>query len=118
MPHSNVSMASMKPEGKSSPLLLNKALPKRSGYQICGLVLLLLAMSSCTEDPPPVLDYREREAVDSLFRKQVDSLRPILDSLCEARYDSALQHNVDSMMTLRRQEIQRYLERVWQETQQ
>ena len=115
-------MESMKLERKSSLLLLNKALPKRSRHQIFGLALLLLPMSNlftaCTEDPLPVLDYKEREAIDSLFRKQVESLRPILDSLCEARYDSALQHNVDSMMTLRQQEIQRYLEKVRQETQQ
>jgi hypothetical protein len=70
---------------------------------------------SCTEDPPPTLLYRDREIMDSLFKVQVDSLRPHLDSLCEARFDSAVQHKVDSMMEEREAERERYLERVRRE---
>ncbi len=70
---------------------------------------------SCTEDPPPTLLYRDREIIDSLFKMQVDSLRPQFDSLCEARFDSAVQHKVDSMIKEREAEREQYLERVRQE---
>ncbi len=64
------------------------------------------------------MTYKERDFVDSLFRKQVDSLRPLYDSLCTARFDSALQFKVDSMMKERTAEIERYLEKIKQESQQ
>jgi hypothetical protein len=78
----------------------------------------LLLTAACTKDPPPTLSYKDRELVDSLYRLQVDSLNPGIDSLCKARFDSAVQHNVDSMMQERLSEIEKYLERVKRENQQ
>jgi len=77
----------------------------------------LLLATACTQDPPPTLTYKDRELADSLYRLQVDSLHPIMDSLCKAHFDSAVQHNVDSMMTKRLSEIQKYLERIKRESQ-
>lgn len=76
---------------------------------------LALLASACTADPPPTLLYKDREIIDSLFKIQVDSLRPRFDSLCNARFDSAVQFKVDSMMGERQAEIQKYLERVRRE---
>jgi hypothetical protein len=77
-----------------------------------------LLATACTEDPPPTLTYKDRELADSLYRLQVDTLNPVMDSLCKARFDSAVQHNVDSMMAERLSEIEKYLERIKRETQQ
>ncbi|GIV31271.1 MAG: hypothetical protein KatS3mg029_0622 [Saprospiraceae bacterium] len=66
----------------------------------------------CTEPPPPVLNYKERLLVDSLYNKGVDSLRPILDSICQVHFDSIVQSKVDSMMQERLHEIEVYMERI------
>ena len=68
--------------------------------------------TACTPDPPPTLNYKDRQLVDSLFRMQVDSLKPLMDSLCDLRFDSAVQHTVDSIMQERQSEIKKYLERI------
>ncbi|TAK33266.1 MAG: hypothetical protein EPO28_17280 [Saprospiraceae bacterium] len=78
----------------------------------------LLFAAACTEDPPPTLSYQDRGLVDSLYRLQVDTLNPVMDSLCKARFDSAVHHNVDSMMAVRLSEIEEYLERIKRESQQ
>lgn len=76
------------------------------------IVLFVFAVFSCTEPPPPTLNYQERLLVDSLYNKGVDSLRPILDSLCQVQFDSLVKVNVDSMMQERLEEIERYLRRI------
>ncbi|MAT53229.1 MAG: hypothetical protein CMN32_02030 [Saprospirales bacterium] len=68
--------------------------------------------AACTEPPPPTLNYKERLLVDSLYNQGVDSLRPILDSLCTLHFDSLVQASVDSMMQERLEEIERYLQRI------
>lgn len=69
-------------------------------------------LMACTEPPPPTLNYKERLLVDSLYNSGVDSLRPILDSLCNLHFDSLVQTSVDSMMEERLAEIERYLRRI------
>ncbi len=78
----------------------------------------LFLQTACTADPPPTLTYKDREVVDSLFRMEVDSLKPLLDSLCDMRHDSAVQHKVDSIMGERQSEIDKYLERIKSEMEQ
>ncbi len=84
------------------------------------LFLLLLFFASlgpgCTEDPPPSLDFREREKVDSIYREEVAKLKPVYDSICASRYDSILTFKVDSLTKVRTDEIERYLKRIRQET--
>lgn len=77
--------------------------------------LFLLSLGSCTPDPPPTLNYKDRQLVDSLFRKEVDSLKPMLDSLCEVRFDSTVSVTVDSIMKERQSEIDQYLNRLKKE---
>jgi len=79
---------------------------------------VLAILAACTEPPPPTLAYKDREIVDSLFRKQVDSLKPLYDSACAARFDSAVQFKTDSMLKVRTAQIQKALERLRQETNQ
>lgn len=65
------------------------------------MVLPVAYRTACTEPPPPTLAYKDREVVDSLFRLTVDSLKPLYDSLCTARFDSAVQFKTDSMLKVR-----------------
>ncbi len=86
---------------------------KKHALKISLATLCLAALwGACTEPPPPTLNYKERLQVDSLYNKGVDSLRPILDSLCELQFDSLVQASVDSMMHERMEEIERYLKRI------
>jgi hypothetical protein len=91
---------------------------KQQVKSLCLLAILTACLSACTEQPAPTLAFREREIVDSLYRHQVDSLKPIYDSLCAARFDSAVQFKTDSMLKVRTAEIQKALERLRQETNQ
>ncbi|MCB0704705.1 MAG: hypothetical protein KDC34_05320 [Saprospiraceae bacterium] len=75
---------------------------------ICGF----LGVISCTEDPPPTLGPKDIKIVDSLYQTEVILLKPILDSICEANYDSLLRRATDSMFTNRVEEIERQLERI------
>ena len=76
------------------------------------LSALCSLLCNCTPDPAPTLNFQERGVVDSLYKLQLDSLKIVLDSLCEVRHDSAVQFKVDSMMQERQSEIDRYLERI------
>jgi hypothetical protein len=84
-------------------------------YFLTLIFLSACFLPACTEDPPPALSYRDRELIDSLFRLQADTLRPIYDSLCIARMDSMVNRNVDSIMQERLAEIEKYLERIKRE---
>lgn len=91
---------------------------KKQVYSLCSLAFSVAMMAACTDPPPPTLAYKDREQVDSLFRLQVDSLKPIFDSICTVRFDSAVQFKTDSMLKVRTAEIQRALDRLRQETNQ
>lgn len=91
---------------------------KKTALRLLLASLPALLLAACTEAPPPTLSYKEREAVDSLFRHQVDSLKPIFDSLCNARFDSAVKFKTDSMLEVRNAEIQQALEQLRRETNQ
>jgi len=91
---------------------------KKTAKRLFQATLAMLVLAACTEGPPPTLAYKDREVVDSLFRHRTDSLRPIFDSICTARFDSAVKFKTDSMLKVRTAEIQRALERLHQETNQ
>lgn len=87
----------------------------RSTFYILHFAFIISLVAACTPDPPPTLNYKDRQFVDSLFRREVDSLKPILDSICEIRFDSSVQAAVDSIITERESEKEKYLERVKKE---
>jgi len=76
------------------------------------LLLSLLLLLSCGEEPPLTLSWEERSLVDSLFKVEVTRLRPELDSLCDTRFDSLVSYYKDSLWTDRIEEIKRQLERI------
>jgi hypothetical protein len=84
-------------------------------FYILHFAFIISLVTACTPDPPPTLNYKDRQLVDSLFRREVDSLKPILDSICEIRFDSSVQAAVDSIISERESEKEKYLERVKKE---
>lgn len=91
---------------------------KKQGRIFCLLAISMALLTACTEQPAPTLAYKEREVVDSLFRQQVDSLKPLFDKRCASQFDSAVQFKTDSMLTVRTAQIQKALERLRQESNQ
>ena len=77
--------------------------------------LLAAYILSCTEPPPPSLNSKDRDLMDSLFREEVAITETILDSLCNANFDSVVQSAVDSILQVRRKEIERQLQRIRRE---
>jgi len=71
---------------------------------ICALILL----GSCGKRTIR-LDRTMRKAIDTTSAKQIVILRPILDSLCDMRFDSLVQVAVDSILEKRQLEIKRII---------
>ncbi len=68
-----------------------------------GLVLFFL-IAGCKESPPPAFTSRQREWMDTLYLERVSGLRERLDSTCDANYSQLLQHAVDSLIRVRKEE--------------
>ena len=71
-------------------------------------ILLIIMLGSCGKRTIR-LDRSLRRAIDTTAAKQIVILRPILDSLCEQRYDSLVMVAVDSIMEKRQLEIKRII---------
>ena len=81
-------------------------------FKALCLCFSLLLMHSCTEPPPPTLNAKDRDLVDSLYRDSINIMRPILDSLCDLNFDAAVNAKVDSIMQKRLEEIRKQMERI------
>ncbi|MCB0617244.1 MAG: hypothetical protein KDC43_24310 [Saprospiraceae bacterium] len=90
---------------------------KRNPINALLFGLLLTAATACTEDPPPTLDGTDRKIIDSLYQMEVNRIKPVLDSLCESRFDSLLQVAVDSILEVRNAEIEKQLNRIREQQQ-
>ena len=76
------------------------------------LLLTSLALLSCGEEPPLTLSWEERTLVDSLYKAEVVHLHPVMDSICDTRYDSLVNFYKDSLWVDRIEEIKEQLERI------
>lgn len=81
---------------------------------ICLLLLgALLQWTGCESPETGIrLTSSERIRIDSLAKKQIDSLVPILDSLCRVNEDTLIQRGLDSIIELRRREEQILRDRI------
>lgn len=81
--------------------------------KVLGLLLLFPALIyACTPDPEPRLTGADRILIDSLYRLEIKTLKPQLDSLCEATFDQEVQRMVDSLFQDRLDDMYRQLERI------
>jgi len=65
------------------------------------LLAFLLTLTACTADSEEVnirLTMDERERLDNLVVAHMDSLRPILDSLCAATFEDRVAVATDSIV--------------------
>lgn len=83
------------------------------------LILSVLLWSSCESQETGIrLTSSERIRIDSLAKKQIDSLVPVLDSLCTVNKDKLIEQALDSIIELRQQEEQTLRERIMRKQQQ
>jgi len=69
-------------------------------------LLLLFGLGACGE-PEIKLDRAARRTIDTLVNYQLDSIRPILDSLCTATKEEVIQQAVDSIVRERKKKEER-----------
>jgi hypothetical protein len=81
-------------------------------------LLPLLGATSCQEDENIRLTSRERIQVDTLSSKQIDSLRPYMDSICATSYQGLVKQALDSLLQVRREEEAKLRARILQQQRQ
>lgn len=59
---------------------------------------------SCDDGPPPAFTSAQREWIDTLYLRRVSALRPRLDSICEANFNTNVLRLADSLVQVRRAE--------------
>ena len=67
-------------------------------------IIVAVWLVNCSETPPLKLTLEQRDLVDTIYLKKVQTLGPELDSVCQAGRESRLKQAVDSILTVRRSE--------------
>jgi len=75
-------------------------------------IFCLIFLVSCTEEAPLTLSADDRKLIDSLYIKQVNELKPEIDSLCELNFDKRVANLVDSILQERQVEIEEQVRRL------
>ncbi len=77
---------------------------------ILGLLLAgsVLGGSGCQEDPSFLL-ASQRTRIDTTVAKQVALLGPVMDSLCDQRFDAMVEGARDSIMKVKLEEIRKII---------
>lgn len=70
------------------------------------LLILLISLQACGK-PEIKLNRAARRTIDTLVNYQLDSISPVLDSLCASQKDSIIQQAIDSIMQERRKKEER-----------
>ncbi|MEZ4987871.1 MAG: hypothetical protein R2795_23055 [Saprospiraceae bacterium] len=76
-------------------------------YRLLTIGMTTFLLTACGGNQPGVnlrLTPAERAQIDTLYRVQLDSLRPVWDSLCTTGRDGRLQQAVDSIVKERLEE--------------
>ncbi len=74
----------------------------------CILFMICAATMSCGKRHMQ-LDHETRRAIDTLAAKEINVLRTEIDSLCKYRMDSLVLAMSDSIVAVRRKEIQQMI---------
>lgn len=72
--------------------------------RLFALFALGLLLQACGEPPPIKLKPDEIRWVDTLFLREIEDLKPELDSLCEMNFDERVAQAVDSIVKVRKLE--------------
>lgn len=88
---------------------------KNAKYLPALLIAILAGLSSCEPEETSIrLTSSERIRIDSLAKKQIDTLAPFIDSLCTVQHDDMVQQALDSIIALRKAEEQKLRARLKQ----
>lgn len=74
------------------------------------LICIAALLMSCGKRSVEI-DRNTRLAIDTLAGAQIRELRPVLDSLCDAQFDSLVQHAMDSILERRQHEMEQIIQR-------
>jgi hypothetical protein len=66
---------------------------------------LILGIASCTDPNAGQMTDAQLALVDSLYNRDIDSIRTYYDSLCAYQHDSIFDIAVDSILEVRLKEI-------------
>lgn len=64
----------------------------------------MFGLTNCSETPPLKLTLEQRDLVDTIYLKKVQTLGPALDSACEVGWEQRLKEALDSILAVRRAE--------------
>lgn len=81
-------------------------------------LLPLLGATGCQQEENIRLTSRERIQIDTLSSKQIDSLRPYMDSICATSYQGLVKQALDSLLQVRRAEEAKLRTRILQQQRQ
>ncbi len=73
------------------------------------LVVWLSSLNSCKDFERPI-DSKTKKLIDTIVAHRVDSMRPLLDSLCLLQYDTIYQLAFDSIMQIRLEQKRELME--------
>ncbi len=90
----------------SKSIAIPIALWFRSLHSFIILLILLFGISSCGE-PEIRLTRADRKTIDTLVNNQLDSISPILDSLCFEETEMIIKRAVDSIVKERQKQEER-----------
>jgi len=75
------------------------------------VAIMVLLIMGCEDPKDFSKDYKTRKIVDSLFRKETKEMKPKLNAQCSIRTHALVDGMVDSILQIRRQEIEEILRR-------
>jgi len=73
------------------------------------LFVLFFSAMSCSDDRPVNLNRFDVQYIDSIFFSRRDSITKLADSLCEEQYPILLKSAMDSIKSVRLEEIESIL---------
>ena len=73
---------------------------------LCLLVIGLSVSTSSCEREASFIVAEYKIHIDSMARNEIKALQSTIDSLCKERFDAGVQKAVDSLIVLRKQEIE------------
>jgi hypothetical protein len=71
---------------------------------LCGFIFVIILLSGCTTTTVSP-SQSSRRTIDSTFQKQTLVLQAQMDSLCASIYQTIFDAAVDSIMTVRKEEM-------------
>lgn len=78
---------------------------KLSSFSLMIVLILLLHPVTGCEKRPEALDRDTIRMIDTMTTKEIQRLRPELDSLCETRTEDYIRYYVDSLVSARLKDV-------------